>query len=254
MKTTTKSPFTLRLIASLLLIVTLFPLLCSCNLGSRKDDYARACALLSTERYHEAAEIFLKIEGYKDSNEKLYEIYYLAENMVKEERDYDKAAMIFATLASKNFEDSIEYAKEILLIAVRLCLYEERYDDADAIVDQLSKCKHIDEYEFSELRHEVYYYDSTIFRAENLIASYIVGFGETDYGSEIYVTSSESEAVEACQKLREYYSKFYTIKEYHRDDGDFKGYEAGASEDDLPAITVYNFWYSYRGITVSYRG
>ena len=64
---------------------------------------------------------------------------------------------------------------------------------------------------------------------------------------------SKQKAVEACKKLRDYNSKFYTIKEYGPGDGDFKGYEAGASEDDY-AIAVHNWWSLDDGIHVSYYG
>ena len=83
-------------------------LCCSCATKAEKDSYANGTACLAQERYVDAANFYLAADGYKDSSEKLLEIYYYAVNQYETE-NYTTAKNLFDLLAEADIGESDKY-------------------------------------------------------------------------------------------------------------------------------------------------
>lgn len=93
---------------ALLLVLAMALALCGCASAENKEAYENANACFAQKRYVDAATFYLKAEGYKDSQQKLLEIYYIAVNLY-ESNQYADALPLFSILASAEINDSARY-------------------------------------------------------------------------------------------------------------------------------------------------
>ncbi len=110
----------------IVVFITILSLLISTSIEKKENNYNEALALLKRGKYEESIELFLTLNGYKDSEEKIHEAELTIEKERKEaeelENNYEKALQLFNDgeyrqayeyfISFDNYKDSIEMANE----------------------------------------------------------------------------------------------------------------------------------------------
>lgn len=135
----------MKKLAVFVLLISICLSLSACMMPESKFDYDNGIACFNQGRFADAAEFFVEAKGYRDSRQKLLEIYYAGINDL-ESGNFADAARIFAAFGSYEVNNSPDYAyimeaylkftEDLNSIAFYDVLYRHHHlDGVDALIE-----------------------------------------------------------------------------------------------------------------------